>query len=81
MNNNAPVTTKIIDSLLFIKDKNSLTYGDIRRMINHHLPNNRQIRSEKQIERWMRTDSKTWPEPRAEVILAIQTIVSQTAFR
>lgn len=77
----APKTIDLLKELAILKASRGLSFWELLRDLNKHLTPFRQIKSDKQLERWMHTDRTNWPEPSAEIILAVQKYLEQSAYR
>lgn len=76
----APETIDILARLAKLKEVRGLSFWELLRNLNGFLPTARQIKADKQLERWMHTERANWPEPSAEIILAMRKYLEQESF-
>lgn len=75
----APKTVALLDELATLRMRRGWTYDDLRIKLNRFLakeiPETEAGRM--QLLRWLGTYKNTWCEPRAEIILAVQSLLEQ----
>ena len=80
MKKKAPLVVDLLTDLSTLKVQRGMTFISIIRLLNQHLPVERQIpknpQGTTQLERWMKTDREGWAEPSGEIILAIQEVLN-----